>query len=129
MSTFHVVSRRIDNSRLQRPNSPGHGRELLKQLALGGLLAGVIFLYAWQHFQSVQLGYQTEALKEQQVQLTDLNHQLRLESASLRSPQRIDQIARKLGMTAPAANQLQPFDAPSEPVLAEMRPTDSVRAR
>ena len=129
MSTFHVVSRRIDNSRLQRPNSPGHWRELLKQLALGGLLAGVIFLYAWQHFQSVQLGYQTEALKEQQVQLTDLNHQLKLESASLRSPQRIDQIARKLGMTAPAANQLQPFDAPSEPVLAEMRPTDSVRAR
>ena len=99
------------------------------QLALGGLLAGVIVLYAWQHFQSVQLGYQTEALKEQQVQLTDLNHQLRIESASLRSPQRIDQIARKLGMTAPAANQLQPFDAPSEPVLAEMRPTDSVSAR
>jgi cell division protein FtsL len=129
MSTFHVVSRRIDNSRLQRLNSPGHWRELLKQLALGGLLAGVIFLYAWQHFQSVQLGYQTEALKEQQVQLTDLNHQLKLESASLRSPQRIDQIARKLGMTAPAANQLQPFDAPSEPVFAEMRPTDSVRAR
>lgn len=129
MSTFHVVSRRIDNSRLRRSNSPGHWRELLKQLALGGLLAGVMFLYAWQHFQSVQLGYQTEALKEQQVQLTDLNHQLKLESASLRSPQRIDQIARKLGMAAPAANQLQPFEAPSEPVLAEMRPTDSVRAR
>jgi cell division protein FtsL len=129
MSKFHVVSRRIDNSRLKRPHSSGHWREMLKQLAVGGLLAGVIFLYAWQHFQSVQFGYQVESLKEQQRQMIDLNHQLKLETASLRSPERIDQIAHKLGLTAPAADQLQPFEAPSEPVFAEMRPADSVRAR
>jgi cell division protein FtsL len=130
MSQFHIVSKRIDNSRLVRLQSPGRWRELLKQLALGSLLAGVIFLYAWQHFQCVQLGYQLEALKLQQKQVTELNRQLTLEAASLQSPARIDEIARRqLGMATPAAGQLQRLEAPSAPVLAEMRPAESDRAR
>jgi cell division protein FtsL len=130
MSQFHIVSKRIDNSRLVRQDAPGRWRERLNELAVGGLLAGVLFLYAWQHFQYVQLGYQIETLKEQQAQAVELNHQLTLESASLRSPARIDQIAHQLGMEAPAAGQFQPFEAPAnEPVLAEMRSADSVRAR
>ena len=130
MSQFHCVSKRIDNSRLVRLGAPGRWRELLKQLAVGGLLAGVIFLYAWQHFQCVQLGYQMESLKSQQAQMTELNRQLTLEAAGLRSPARIDEIARRqLGLTAPAAGQLQPFEAPSDPILAEMRPAESARAR
>jgi cell division protein FtsL len=130
MSQFHIVSKRIDNSRLVRLEAPGRWRELLKQLAMGGLLAGVIFLYAWQHFQCVQLGYQLESLKAQQAQMTELNRQLTLEAASLRSPARIDEIARRqLGLTAPSARQLQPFEAPSDPILAEMRPAEPARAR
>jgi cell division protein FtsL len=130
MSQFHIVTRRIDNSRLVRLEAPGRWRELLKQAAIGGLLAGVIFLYAWQHFQSVQLGYQMESLKSQHAQMTELNRQLTLEAAGLRSPERIDEIARRqLGLTAPAAGQLQPFEAPSDPILAEMRPAESARAR
>ena len=129
MSQFYIVSKRIDNSRLVRLESPGRWRELLKQVAGGGMLAGVIFLYAWQHFQSVQLGYQLQSFKAQQSQLTELNRQLTLEAASLRSPARIDEIARQLGLTAPAAGQLQPFEAPSAPILAEMRSAEAARAR
>jgi cell division protein FtsL len=130
MSRFHIVAKRIDNSRLVRLESPGRCRELLKQLAVGGLLAGVIFLYAWQHFQCVQLGYQMESLKAQQAQMTELNRQLTLEAAGLRSPARIDEIARRqLGLTAPAAGQLQPFEGPSDPILAEMRPAEPSHAR
>ena len=130
MSQFHCVSRRIDNSRLVRTDSPGRRRELLKQLAIGSLLAGVMILYAWQHFQCVQLGYQMESLKAQQSQMVELRRQLTLESASLRSPARIDEIARRqLGLAAPAAEQLQPFEAPSDPIFAEIRQTDSARAR
>ena len=79
MSQFHIVSKRIDNSRLVRLDAPGRWRELLKQLGMGGLLAGVMFLYAGQHFQSVQLGYQLASLKAQQAQMTELNRQLTLE--------------------------------------------------
>ena len=130
MSQFHIVAKRIDNSRLVRPDSPGRWRELLRQIAVGGLLAGVTFLYTWQHFQCVQLGYQLESLKLQQAQMTELNRQLTLESASLRSPARIDEIARRqLGFTAPAAEQLRPFEAPSDPILAEMRSPEASRVR
>ena len=129
MSHFHVVSKRIDNSRLVRSQAPGRWRELLKQLAVGGLLASVMFLYAWQHFQCVQMGYQIESLKVQQAQLTERNRQLTLEAASLRSPARIDELARQLGMAAPAAGQLQPFEAPSAPIFAEMRPAEPARVR
>jgi cell division protein FtsL len=130
MSRFHIVSKRIDNSRLVRRMAPGSGREMLGHLAVGGLLAAVIFLFAWQHFQCIQLSYQIESLKARQAQVTELHRQLTLESASLRAPARIDEIARQqLGLTAPAAGQLQPFEAPSEPILAEMRPADSLRAR
>jgi cell division protein FtsL len=98
-------------------------------MAVGGLLAGVTFVYAWQHFQCVQLGYQIESLKAQQAQVAGLKRQLTLEAASLRSPARIDEIARQLGMTAPAAGQLQPFEAPSDPIFAEMRPAEPARVR
>jgi cell division protein FtsL len=130
MSQFHIVSKRIDNSRLVRFAAPGSGREMLRHLGLGGLLTLVIFLYAWQHFQCIQLSYQIESLKSQQAQAAELHRQLTLESASLRSPARIDEIARQqLGLMAPAAGQLQPFEAPSEPILAEMQPADSTRDR
>jgi cell division protein FtsL len=130
MSQFHIVAKRIDNSRLVRLESPGRCRELLKHIAVGGLLAGVTFLYTWQHFQCVQIGYELESLKVHQAEVVELNRQLTLEAASLRSPARIDEIARRqLGLTAPAAEQLHRFEAPSDPIFAEMRPAEASRDR
>jgi cell division protein FtsL len=129
MSRFHIISKRIDNSRLVRPAAHDRLREMLRLLGLGGLLAAVAFLYAWQHFQYIQLSYQQESLKAQQAQMAELNRQLTLEAAGLRAPARIDEIARQLGLTAPVPGQLAPFEGPSEPVLAEMRRADSLRAR
>ena len=130
MTPFHIVLKRIDNSRLVRPAAPDRWREMLRLLGLGGLLAAVAFLYAWQHFQCIQLRYQQESLKGQRAQMAELNQQLTLEAAGLRAPARIDEIARQqLGLTAPVPGQLAPFEGSSEPVLAEMRPADLLRAR
>jgi cell division protein FtsL len=130
MTYFHIVSKRIDNSRLVRLAAPGRWREMLRHLGLAGLLAAVLFLYAWQHFQCIQLSYQMELLKAQQAQTVELNRQLTLEAAGLRAPARIDEIARQqLGLTAPVPGQLPPFEGTSEPIFAEMRPADSFRAR
>jgi cell division protein FtsL len=113
-----------------RPVAPHRLRETARLLALGGLVAAVALLYAWQHFACIQLRYQVESLKSQRAQAAELNQELRLEVAGLRAPSRIDEIARRqLGLTAPAAGQLAPFEAPSEAVLAEMRRTSSTRAQ
>jgi cell division protein FtsL len=129
MTEFHTL-KPIDNSRLVRPAAPHRVREMARLLALGGLVAAVALLYAWQHFACIQLSYQLESLKSQRAQAAELNQELRLEVAGLRAPSRIDQIARRqLGLTAPVAGQVAPFEAPSEAVLAEMRRTSSTRAQ
>ncbi len=85
-------------------------------------LASCAMLYAWQHFQCIRLRYQIEDLQGRRAEATELNQQLRLEVASLRSPMRIDAIARQqLGLTVPVPGQVAPAQGPSEPVLAQAR--------
>jgi cell division protein FtsL len=130
MIHFHVRSKRIDNSRLVRSAAPERLREMLRLLGLGGLLAAGAFLYAWQHFQYIQLRYLQESLRAQHAQMREHNRQLSLEAAGLRAPARIDEIARqRLGLTAPAPGQLAPLEGSREPVLAGMRPAQALRAR
>ena len=80
-------------------------------------------LYAWQHFETIQLRYQFESLRGERFQASELNQELRLEVAGLRAPGRIDIIARRqLGLTAPVPGQVAPMDLPPSAVLAEARP-------
>ncbi len=119
MTEFYTV-KRIDNSRLVRPIAPRHMRECFRLVALGGLLAGVALVYAWQHFQSIQMGYQLEEVKAERARAAELNLQLKVEVAALRSPMRIDLIARRqLGLTLPMPSQTAPVEGPSEAVLAQ----------
>jgi cell division protein FtsL len=121
MTEFYTV-KRIDNSRLVRPAAPNRLRECCRLVALGGLLAGVALLYAWQHFQCIQLRYQLEELKTERAQAGELNQWLKLEVAALRSPMRIDAIARRqLGLSVPVPGQIAPVEGPSEAVLAQAR--------
>src|SRR5512134_2784607 len=85
MTEFFTV-KRIDNSRLRRQAAPNRFRECARVLALGGVVAAGGLLYAWQHFQNIQLGYQLEELKAERAQALELNQQLRLETAALSSP-------------------------------------------
>jgi cell division protein FtsL len=121
MTEFYTV-KKIDNSRVVRAGAPRRLRECARLVALGALLAAFVFLYAWQHFQSIQLSYQLEELKADQSQAAELNQQLKLEVAGLRSPMRIDAIARReLGLTAPVPGQVAPIQGPSEPVVAQVQ--------
>ena len=53
-----------------------------------------MLFYAWQHFESIQQRYEIEQLDTQRAQAAELNQQLQLEVATLRSPERVDSIAR-----------------------------------
>src|SRR5207245_489563 len=70
------------------------------------LLLWLVF-YGWQHYLWITNGYKIEEAQKQREQLTEVGHQLRLERESLRSLERIDDIARrKLGMMLPAPGQI-----------------------
>ncbi len=120
MTEFFTV-KRIDNSRLARPTPPNRFRDCCRRVACGAVLAACGLLYAWQHFQCIQLRYQFEDLQAKRDQAAELNQELRLEIASLRSPVRINAIARQFGLTAPVPGQVAPVEGPSEAVLAQAR--------
>jgi cell division protein FtsL len=114
--------KRIDNSRLRRQAAPNRFRECARVLALGGVLAAGGLLYAWQHFQCIQLGYQMEELKGERAQALELQQQLRLEKAALSAPGRIDAIARgQLGLTVAVPGRLTPGPVPAGAVVAHVQ--------
>lgn len=111
----------IDNSRLVRVADPKRRRELgLFTIALT-MLTLFTFMYLWQHFSSIEYGYKIEALRSQKDRLTDVNKTLRLEEASLKDPERIDAIAKRMGMQMPVAGQVQHMEQGGDmggPVMA-----------
>ena len=123
MSEFYTI-KQIDNSHLKRPMAPNRIRECARLVFLGGMIALCALLYAWQHFETIQLRYDLESLRSEHSQSAELNQQLKLEVAGLRSPGRIDMIARRqLGLTAPVPGQVAPMDLPPNAVIAEARPS------
>ena len=85
-------------------------------------MAGCLLSYAWQHFQCIQLRYQVEQLESRRAQAAELNQQLHLEVATLRSPMRVESIAhQQLGLTVPVPGQVAPAEGPNDAVLAESR--------
>src|SRR5271167_4432844 len=115
----------IDNSRLVKLEDPRREREM-KQF---GLALCCLFLlvmgYALQHFRAIEYGYKIETLRSQREGLTEMSRALRLEEASLRDPERIDVMARKLGMQPPDPGQVFRMDADSDaasPVMASIAP-------
>lgn len=121
MTEFFTV-KRIDNSRVVRAAAPRRLRECARLAGRGGLLAVVVLLYAWQHFQCIQMDYRLQEVKAIHSQAAELNSQLRLEVAGLRSPMRIDGIARRqLGLTAPVPGQVAPSQGNSGIVVAQVR--------
>ena len=102
-----------------------------------GIALGCLFLfvmaYAFQHFKAIEYGYKIEALKSQRDGLVEMNRALRLEEASLRDPERIDRMARELGLQSPQAGQVVRMDValPEAPgaVVASMTPVSVISAR
>jgi cell division protein FtsL len=122
----------IDNSRLVKVEDPRRAREMRQfGIALSCLFL-LVMTYAWQHFKAIEYGYKIESLKIERDGLVEMNHALRLEDASLRDPERIDKIARKLGLQSPQAGQVMRLDGDSDngaPVMASASPISVISVR
>ncbi|HTW57196.1 MAG TPA: hypothetical protein VMD99_03585 [Terriglobales bacterium] len=119
-------SKSIDNSRLVKTEDPQRNREMKHFGIALAFLFLLVFGYAWQHFRAIEYGYQIEAAKRDLSSLTEMNHALRLEDASLRDPERIDVLARRMGLVPPAPGQVIRMDSsPADgqgPVMASAAP-------
>src|SRR5579863_6524485 len=116
----------IDNSRLVKVEDAGRNREM-KQFGYAlAVLFLLVFTYAWQHFKAIEYGYQIESAKRELGNLTEMNRALRLTQASLRDPERIDVMARRMGLVPPEPGQVIHMDSGPEdsnaPVMASASP-------
>src|SRR6195256_1042532 len=104
-------SKAIDNSRLVKVEDPRRNREMKQFGTALGFLFLLVFTYAWQHFKAIEYGYQIESAKRELSERTEMNHALRLEDASLRDPERIDVLARRIGLVPPEPGQVIRMDS------------------
>jgi len=108
---IHFV-KAIDNSRLVKVADRERNREMMQFTCACVLLFVLALAYMWQHYSAIEYGYRIQAMKGERDRLVELNRALRLEEASLRDPQRIDALARGLGMVQPQPGQVVQLDAP-----------------
>jgi cell division protein FtsL len=117
-------TKHINNSRLVKVEDPRRSREMKQFVAALCCLFALVMTFAWQHYAAIEYGYKIQALKRQKDELLEMNRAQRLEEASLRDPERIDLIARRLGLQSPQAGQVIRMEAPlperSTPVLASV---------
>ena len=87
------IVREVDERRL---------RDLWQSLGIGVVLVLALLFSAWQHFELLRHGYRLEQMQRERAAESDINRHLRLETETLRSPQRIEKLAtERLGMVAP----------------------------
>jgi cell division protein FtsL len=123
----------IDNSRLVKVADPRRSREMRMFLSALSCVLFLVLAYGWQHYRAIEYGYKIAALKSQRDALLEMNRALRLEEASLRDPERIDTLARQMGLQSPQAGQVHQLDsaAPESDgsVMANAVPVAVVSAR
>jgi len=116
----------IDNSRLVKVEDPRRNREMKQFGTALGVLFLLVFTYAWQHFRAIEYGYLIESSKRELNNLTEMNRALQLEDASLRDPERIDVMARRMGLVPPEPGQVIRMDSAAAesgaPVMASAEP-------
>jgi cell division protein FtsL len=74
--------------------------------AVMSVLFVLVMVYVWQHFSAIEMGYNIEAQKVQVEHLSEQNRQLRLTEAELTDPERIDMLAKQLGLNVPQPGQV-----------------------
>jgi cell division protein FtsL len=103
-------AKNIDNSRLVKVTDSRRTKEMAQFTASVCCLFLLVMVYAFQHFSAIEYGYKIEAQKKQKEELAEANRALRLEEASLRDPERIDVLARQMGLNSPEAGQVIRLD-------------------
>jgi cell division protein FtsL len=90
-----------------RPSKRRNPRMMAVWMALLCIFIAELLGYAWVRMQCVGVGYEIAALTKEQHRLSELQVNLRVELARLKSPQRVLKIAeQKLGLTMPTPKQI-----------------------
>ncbi len=98
----------ISQQRLRRQNNPDppDRRVTATWVLILVVFIAELFLYTWCRVQSTQIGYAIVTARHYNDRLTTLERNLATEDARLRSPQRIETLAQRMGLQIPATDQM-----------------------
>jgi hypothetical protein len=92
------------NNRRKQPVAPRWGAWLW--LGIMGIFLVELLAYTWCRMECVHLGYAIAQETQRLQKLTDIRKNLTIELAHLKSPKRIEELAHKLGLAPPRADQI-----------------------
>jgi len=92
---------------LNQKNKKQDPRIIRIWLVIMSIFIGELFLYTWCRVQFVRTGYEITRASDDQQQQLKIQQNLVIELARLKSPERIEKIARQeLGLIIPAPDQI-----------------------
>lgn len=97
---------RINNSRVKRPAFYITNRQIILIIFLLVLFMGSGIGYVWSNFEGTQIGYDLSRLKQEEMKLKELNQRLKVEMATLKSPQNLEAAALALGLKEASQEQI-----------------------
>jgi cell division protein FtsL len=122
----YAIKKDVRNNPIVREVDRDRHRSLFRSLGVGAFLVAVLLYSAWQHFELLRHGYRLEQMQRDLAAEESVSRHLRLEIETLRSPARIERIAkRRLHMVEPTPNDT----AIIERVVRTAEPPRSVIAR
>ena len=114
----YAVRKDVRNNPIVREVDHERQAELWKTTGLAALVVIALMFWTWQHFELVRHGYRLEELQKQQSVEEDIARHRRLEIETLRSPKRIETLARgQLNLVTPSRADAVVIDrvVPPEP--------------
>ena len=97
---------RVNNARARKKHFNLTNRQIITiGLILILFLCGSIS-YVWSNFEGTQIGYDLSRLQKEELKLKELNQKLRLELATLKSPQYLEVVAKSLGLKEARSDQI-----------------------
>jgi cell division protein FtsL len=121
----YAIRKDVRNNPIVREVDEARQRELWKSVGVAGFLVLVLLFSAWQHFELLRHGYETEELQRQRATEDETGRQLRLEIETLKSPKRIEALAtEQLHLVTPSRDEaivierVLPTDPPAASVVA-----------
>jgi cell division protein FtsL len=99
----YAIKKDVRNNPIVREVDETRQRELWKSVAIAGFFVLAALFAALQHFELLRHGYRLEQMQSDKAAAEEDARRLRVDIATLKSPQRIEQVAtRKLRLVAPS---------------------------
>lgn len=97
---------RIINSKSRRGGTYFTLRQIFLIAIMLLVFMGGSIGYVWSNFEGTQIGYDLSRLQHEVLRLEELNRKLRLELATLKSPQYLERAAYRLGLREALPGQI-----------------------